>query len=117
MRELRHKLALAACLVTTPLLADAQEVTISSKDNAVTISGTLVSFDDETYVLDTDIGQLRLSRLATNCEGEACPQTTVTLDLNVAATEAQTASLLQALVNGFAETRGLAGLSVPDEQG
>ncbi|WP_322891525.1 MULTISPECIES: phosphate ABC transporter substrate-binding/OmpA family protein [unclassified Yoonia] len=117
MREFRQKLALATCLVATPLIANAQEVTISSKDNAVTISGTLVSFDDEIFVLDTDIGQLRLSRLATNCAGEACPQMSVNLDLNVAVTEAQTASLLQALVNGFASTRSLSGLSVPDDQG
>jgi phosphate transport system substrate-binding protein len=117
MNDFRHKLALATCLVAAPLIADAQEVTISSKDNAVTITGNLISFDDETYVLDTDIGQLRLSRQATNCAGADCPELSVTLDLNVAVTEPQTASLLQVLVNGFASTRSLSGLSVPDEAG
>ncbi|WP_019955420.1 phosphate ABC transporter substrate-binding/OmpA family protein [Yoonia vestfoldensis] len=117
MKDFRQKLALATCLVATPLIADAQQVTISSKDNAVTITGELIAFDEEIYVLDTDIGQLRLSRLATNCAGDGCPQLTVSLDLDVAVTEPQTASLLQVLVNGFATTRSLSGLSVPNDDG
>lgn len=117
MGYFRNTLALAVCLFAVSGAAMAQNVTISSKDKAVTITGTLVSFDDETYLLDTEIGQLRLSRLATDCLGAACPQTIVTLDLDVAVTEAQTASLLQALVNGFAGPRSLSGLSVPDEAG
>jgi phosphate transport system substrate-binding protein len=117
MNDFRYKLALATCLVASPLIAQAQQVTISSKDNAVTITGELVSFDDETYVLDTDIGQLRLSRLATNCVGDGCPELTASLNLNVSVTEPQTAALLQALVNGFVGTRNLSGLSVPDDNG
>ncbi len=117
MNHFRQKLTLAACLAATPLAVTAQEVTISSKDNAVTISGTLLSFDDEIYVLDTDIGQLRLSRDATNCTGAGCPSNNTNLDLTVAVTEPATASLLQAMVNGFASSRDLTGLSVPDANG
>ena len=82
MRDFRNTLALAVCLFAASGAAMAQDVTISSKDKAVTITGTLVSFHDETYLLDTEIGQLRLSRLATDCLGAACPQTIVTLDLD-----------------------------------
>lgn len=117
MNTLRKKLSLAACLVITPLAAQAQEVTISSKDNAVSITGQLLSFDDEVYVLDTDIGELRLSRSATNCDGDACPVLTTNLELAVAVNDPKTAGLLQAIVNGFATSRDLTGLSVPDANG
>lgn len=117
MNHFRQKLTLAACLTVAPLALTAQEVTISSKDNAVQITGTLLTFDDEIYVLDTDIGQLRLSRTATNCEGDACPSDTTNLELAVAVSEPRTASLLQAMVNGFASSRDLTGLSVPDANG
>lgn len=117
MNTLRKRLTLAACMVATPLVAQAEPVTISSKDNAVSISGDLISFDDDVYVLDTDIGELRLSRAATNCEGDSCPTLTTNLDLSVAVNEAKTAGLLQVIVNGFATSRNLTGLSVPDANG
>ena len=117
MNTLRKQLGLAACLVITPVVAQADQVTISSKDNAVSITGELISFDDEVYVLDTDIGQLRLSRSATDCTGDACPVLTTDLELAVAVSEPGTAGLLQAIVNGFAASRDLTGLSVPDANG
>ncbi len=117
MKYLRQTLTFAACIALTPFVAVAEEVTISSNDNAVSISGELLSFDDDTYVLDTDIGQLRLSRSATKCAGAACPQTTTNLEMSVAVTEPKTASLLQTMVNGFASSRDLMGLSVPDQRG
>lgn len=73
MNTLRKTLGLAACLMITPLIAQAQQVTVSSNDNAVSITGQLLSFDDEVYVLETDIGILRLSRTATDCIGADCP--------------------------------------------
>ncbi|MEP4198373.1 MAG: phosphate ABC transporter substrate-binding/OmpA family protein [Aliishimia sp.] len=113
----RKQFALAACLMVGPLVAQAQQVTISSKDNAVSISGRLISFDDEVYVLSTDIGELRLSRSATNCVGDDCPVLSTNLEMAVAVNEPKTASLLQALVNGFAASRDLTGLSVADASG
>ncbi|MEO0916172.1 MAG: phosphate ABC transporter substrate-binding/OmpA family protein [Pseudomonadota bacterium] len=117
MKTLRQRMTLAACLATAPLAAIADQVTISSKDGAVSITGELVSFDDEIFVLDTDIGQLRLSRSATDCTGAACPVLTTNLDLAVAVNEPKTASLLQVMVNGFAASRDLTGLSVPGNDG
>lgn len=117
MKTLRKKLGLAACLVITPAIAQADQVTIASKDNAVSITGELISFDDDVYVLDTDIGRLRLSRSATNCTGDACPVVTTNLELAVAVNEPGTAGLLQTIVNGFAASRDLTGLSAPDANG
>lgn len=117
MTTFRQTMTWAACLAATPLAVSADQVTISSKDGAVSITGELVSFDDELFVLDTDIGQLRLSRSATDCSGAACPVLTTSLDMQVAVSEPKTASLLQVMVNGFAASRELTGLSVPDANG
>ncbi len=117
MKYLGQKLTFAACVAVSPLVANADEVTISSKDNAVSITGELLSFDEEVYILSTDIGELRLSRAATNCSGATCPQTITNLEITVSVTEPKTAALLQTMVNGFAASRDLMGLSVPDENG
>ena len=93
MTTFRQTMTWAACLAATPLAVSADQVTISSKDGAVSITGELVSFDDELFVLDTDIGQLRLSRSATDCSGAACPVLTTSLDMQVAVSEPKTASL------------------------
>lgn len=53
--------------------AYAQEVNLRSQDGAIDIFGDLVSFDDDTYILRTDLGDLRVSADRADCFGEACP--------------------------------------------
>ncbi|MEL6682469.1 MAG: phosphate ABC transporter substrate-binding/OmpA family protein [Pseudomonadota bacterium] len=117
MNTLRQNMSLAALLISVPAATFADQVTISSSDGAVSITGDLVAFDDEIFVLDTDIGQLRLSRSVTACSGAACPVLTTDLDMAVAVNEPKTATLLQAMVNGFAASRDLTGLSAAGSDG
>ncbi|WP_255209629.1 phosphate ABC transporter substrate-binding/OmpA family protein [Sulfitobacter donghicola] len=97
-----------------PFAAFAEQVTISSPDGATSIVGELLSFDDDTYVLETSIGELRLSREWTTCEGAGCPIVASDLELSIAANAANTSQLLQKLVGGFVSTKGLSG--APTEQ-
>lgn len=111
MNRLQQKLAVASCLAAAPFALFADQVKLSSQDGKTSIVGDLLSFDDETYLLDTSIGQLRLSRAATICEGEACPITATGLELAVATNDADTSELLQGLVDGFASTKSFTGSS------
>lgn len=117
MKKLKHRLALAACVTSLPFHLFADQVTVSSPDKSISITGELRSFDDDVYVLDTELGELRLSRSATVCEGEACPVSTFDLELLVSVDDPDSSALLQSLVNGFGSTQDLIGLSFPGENG
>jgi phosphate transport system substrate-binding protein len=117
MNQLKQKLAVASCLIAVPFALFADEVTLSSPDGKTSITGELLSFDDTTYVLDTSIGELRLSRVWTICEGEACPEPIAELELAILANGPETNSLLQDLINGFASTQDLIGSPVVDATG
>lgn len=117
MKNLRTSVALAALLSIPPLVAMAQQVSVSSQDSSVKITGDLIRFDDETLVINTEIGELTLSRSATICEGQACPTALVTLDMAVSVVDLKTATLVQKLVSGFASERDLLGLSVQGANG
>ena len=51
----------------------AQEVTLRSQDESINISGELVAFEDEIYILRTNLGTLRISSDRVDCFGDACP--------------------------------------------
>lgn len=73
--RLTSTLALAtACAVgglAGPLAA--QEVTLRSQDESINISGELVEFENDIYILRTNLGTLRISADRVDCFGEACP--------------------------------------------
>jgi phosphate transport system substrate-binding protein len=72
--RLQHAAGFAAFLVwliTAPLAA--QDVTLTSPDGSVEVSGTLLGFDGEFYRVDTVYGELTVDGSGVNCEGPACP--------------------------------------------
>ncbi len=87
--------------------AFSQEVSLRSSDGTINVSGELVEFSDDFYVIETDLGPLRVSSRLVFCEGEACP--TVAIDqtdmLKIAGSETVNQVLLPLLVSGFAEAQ------------
>lgn len=65
--------ALAAVVVCTPTLAGAQEVTLKSSDGAVNLTGELIDFRDNVYVITSVYGDIRVSANVVECFGEGCP--------------------------------------------
>ncbi len=72
---MRYQVALAFTVLSSTIggAAMAQEVTLSTTDESVIVSGTLQPFEGETYVLDTVIGTLSFNVEAVTCVGAACP--------------------------------------------
>ncbi len=68
----------ALFLLTTPLAGLAQDVTLTSHDGAVEISGTLRGFDGEFYRVDTIYGELTVDGSGVVCEGPGCPVLPIT---------------------------------------
>jgi phosphate transport system substrate-binding protein len=94
--------ALAGALVM-PGLAQAEEVNLISADGTVDIVGEFVGFEDNTYIIRTALGELRLSAKRVRCEGAACPTfETVTADVVLAGSETLGLGVMPLLLEGYA---------------
>ena len=54
-------------------MAWAQDITLTSLDGAVEISGTFLGFDGVFYRVDTQFGELKVDGSGVLCDGLACP--------------------------------------------
>ena len=63
--------ALAVFAGGAPALAN--DITLTSKDGAVEINGTLLGFDGEFYRVDTLYGELTVDGTGVTCDGPGCP--------------------------------------------
>lgn len=54
--------------------AQAQEVTLTATDGGAILRGTIVSFDETHYTMNTSMGQVRALIDRVTCDGAACPE-------------------------------------------
>jgi len=103
----RAAVSAAFCLV--PLAGLAQDVTLTSRDGTLTISGSLQGFDGELYRVATQYGLLTLDAQGVLCEGPACPDMMhYVAELRLTGPAGAGEALLPALLAGFAGQKGLA---------
>lgn len=97
----------AALFVFSPLMAQSQDVTLSSLDGGVELSGILVSYDGEFYRVETDFGVLTLDGSGVYCSGPACPNLEgYVAELSIAGAQDVAGTLLPALFERFAHKHG-----------
>lgn len=85
----------------------AQDITLTSRDGAVSLSGKFLGFDGEYYRIDSIYGELTVDGSGVLCEGPACPNLedyVARLSISGAASMADV--LLPALIEGFALREG-----------
>ena len=72
-----NRICLSATALTLALslskIAHAQEVTLTAKDNSMTISGTLLGFEDRKYTIRSSLGDITVDADLMDCLGVACP--------------------------------------------
>jgi len=73
MTSLRAAIFAALFIFSCASLSEAQDVTLSSRDGDVEISGNLLGFDGEFYRVDTVYGELTVDGSGVDCEGPGCP--------------------------------------------
>ncbi|MHA1128584.1 MAG: substrate-binding domain-containing protein, partial [Alphaproteobacteria bacterium] len=95
---------MAACLSVAT--ASAEEVTLQSLDGSVAMTGELVSFDGDTYVLKVSLGQFAISASEVTCEGEFCPQI-INSDFRLAGSSTVAQILIPSLFQNFSGAYGL----------
>ena len=87
--------------------ASAQDVTLTSPDGAVEISGTLLGFDGEYYRVDTKFGELTVDGSGVSCEGPGCPNLAgYVAEVSFSGSSAMAEVLVPALIEGFALRNG-----------
>lgn len=111
MGRLPHPIGLcaAALVIWLASWASAQDVTLSSRDGAISVSGTLIGYDGEFYRVDSVFGALTLDAQGVDCEGPGCPDLTAFVaEIGLSGAGGPAGGLLPALIADFAATQGYA---------
>ena len=92
----------------------AQDVTLSSTDGSIELSGSLLGFDGEFYRIESDYGALTVSADGVRCAGPGCPDLQAFVaELRFAGPARISEVLLPQVIEAFAVSRGFGfGLSV-----
>ncbi len=86
----------------------AQDITLTSRDGALSVSGSLNSYDGEFYRIASPYGPLTIDAAAVICEGPACPELTAPKAvIRVSGDDAAGSALLPPLIAAFARAKGL----------
>ena len=107
MNILRAAIFAALFLSALASAARANDVTLTSRDGSLEISGTLLSFDGEFYRVDTEFGILTVDGSGVNCDGPACPTLgSYVAEFTLSGARSIGATLMPALIEGFALNGG-----------
>lgn len=113
-------IARCAAVIAALLLggaASAQDVTLTSRDGALSVSGQLQGFDGEFYRLDTSYGLLTVDADGVLCDGPACPELTAPKSVvRIVGAADPGRMLLPPVLRAFAKSRGLV-LQVSEPEG
>ena len=107
MRYFCAALIAALFMCVTAQTATAQDVTLTSRDGAVAISGDLLGFDGEFYRVDTIYGELTVDASGVLCEGPGCPDlTNFVAEARLSGAPVVGRILMPALLEAFGEKEG-----------
>ncbi|WP_299563139.1 phosphate ABC transporter substrate-binding/OmpA family protein [uncultured Sulfitobacter sp.] len=97
----------ALSIFAATLPARAQDVTLTSRDSAVELSGTLLGFDGEFYRIETDYGELTVDGSGVLCAGPGCPNLQdFVAELQISGAPTLGAVVMPALIEAFAQKNG-----------
>lgn len=80
----------------------AQEVMLKSPDGTVTITGTFVDFRDESYIISTEHGEMRVGMDRVDCFGEACPRLDRVASIEIGGSDTVGLGLMPVILEGYA---------------
>lgn len=102
----------ALLLFAGSVAAVAQDVTLTSRDGSVEVSGDLLGFDGEFYRLDTIYGELTVDGSGVICDGPGCPDLTdFVAEIRMSGAAAMGELMMPALLEAFAQRNGYSSQS------
>lgn len=94
--------ALASGLLL-PSAGMAAEVTLRSTDGTINVTGEFIDFRDDTYIVRTALGELRIAASSMVCEGAACPSFDgFSADVTIVGSDSIGQGMMPLLMTGFA---------------
>ncbi len=103
MAQVRAAFYAALFLLGAACMAVAQDVTLTSRDGNVEISGDLLGFDGEFYRVDTIYGELTVDGSGVLCDGPGCPNlASFVAEVTLAGAPSIGRVLMPALIEAFA---------------
>ncbi len=109
MINLRAAFFAALFLVLTGTLSHADDITLTTRDGSISLSGDLVGYDGAFYRIETEFGILTVDGSGVNCEGPGCPDLgPYVADIVISGARDLGAVLMPALIEGFALRQGYA---------
>ncbi|MBS1302494.1 phosphate ABC transporter substrate-binding/OmpA family protein [Loktanella sp. SALINAS62] len=107
----RHATPLVAACLFFWSAAYAQDVTITSAQGGLELTGRIVSYDGTYLRIESDYGPLAVDYSRVTCRGDACPDPANFVPrLRVVGDRRLTEILLPALLDGFARAQGLSAV-------
>ncbi|MBL4808002.1 MAG: substrate-binding domain-containing protein [Rhodobacteraceae bacterium] len=100
-------LRVIAGLLFTLTFAQAQEVTVQSLDGSVSMSGELLSYDGNFYILKTRMGEVSINANGVICTGLLCPVTDTTTRIRFAGSNTLGLVLMPNLLEEFGAVNDL----------
>lgn len=98
--------------------ARADDVTLTSRDGSVEVTGTLIGYDGEFYRIRSIYGDLTLDGSSVECTGPACPDLSdYVAEITVAAVEIIGSRILPGLLAAFAGAEGYEMSVIPAARG
>ncbi len=107
MQKIRAVFFSALSVVSMSFQALAQDVTLSSLDGTMEVSGDLRGFDGEFYRIATRFGELTIDGSGVRCDGPGCPSLSdFVAEITLAGSSTMAEVLLPALIEGFSLRNG-----------
>jgi len=106
----RFCVAMIAALIAIGLglPAVAQDVTLTSRDGKISVSGRLLTYDGEFFRIDSEFGALTLDGTGVTCAGAGCPDLQAYVaEFTISGAQAMGAVLLPALIESYAAQSGM----------
>lgn len=117
VRRARHFGAVLVCALMTALPLAAQDVTLTSRDGALSVAGNLLSYDGEFFRVASEVGPLTINAASVICDGPACPDLTLPKAMiRITGDGEAGAALLPPVIAAFATARGY-DLRLPANEG
>lgn len=86
-----------------PLAAAADQVSLKSTDGTIDLTGDFIDFANDTYIIRTSLGDLRIAASSVICEGAACPTfDDLTADVTIVGSDSVGLGMMPLLMTGFA---------------
>lgn len=85
----------------------AQEVNLRSADGAVNLNGELLEFSDDSYLIRTPLGELRVAAETVTCTGDGCPAPVeFVADVVLSGSDTIAEGVLPLLLSGYSASLG-----------